>query len=64
MVGIELKGYVASERTGFQVCKAARQHGVLLRPLGDVVVLMPPLSLTVDEARLLTRTVYECIASL
>ncbi|MBL8951697.1 MAG: adenosylmethionine--8-amino-7-oxononanoate transaminase [Myxococcaceae bacterium] len=64
MVGIELKGYVASDRTGFKVCKAARKHGVLLRPLGDVVVLMPPLSLTVEEARLLTRTVYECITSL
>ncbi len=63
MVGIELRGYEPSARTGFQVCKAARKHGVLLRPLGDVVVLMPPLSLTVDEAKLLTRAVHDCIAA-
>jgi adenosylmethionine-8-amino-7-oxononanoate aminotransferase len=31
------------------VCAAALDHGVLLRPLGDVVVLMPPLSITEDE---------------
>ncbi len=64
MVGIELKGYAPADRTGFEVCRAARKHGVLLRPLGDVVVLMPPLSLTVDEARLLTRAVYDCISRL
>ena len=63
MVGIELKGYPPAARTGFQVCKAARKHGVLLRPLGDVVVLMPPLSLTVDEAKLLTRAVHDCIGA-
>jgi adenosylmethionine-8-amino-7-oxononanoate aminotransferase len=34
---------------------------VLLRPLGNVVVLMPPLSLTVDEARLLTDAVRDAI---
>ena len=38
------------------------ERGVLLRPLGNVVVLMPPLSLTVDEAALLTRVVRESIA--
>jgi adenosylmethionine-8-amino-7-oxononanoate aminotransferase len=31
------------------VCAAAVRRGVLLRPLGDVVVLMPPLTTTADE---------------
>lgn len=69
MVGIELvkdratkAGYDFGERTGFQVCLAARRHRVLLRPLGNVVVLMPPLSLTVEEAGLLTSAVYDAIA--
>ncbi|MDP3157177.1 MAG: adenosylmethionine--8-amino-7-oxononanoate transaminase [Archangium sp.] len=68
MIGVELvKNRVTKEefpfaqRAGFQVCLAARKHGVLLRPLGNVVVLMPPLSLTVDEARLLTAALEEAI---
>jgi adenosylmethionine-8-amino-7-oxononanoate aminotransferase len=63
MIGIELKGYPPHARTGVKVCRAAREHGVLLRPLGDVVVLMPPLSLTLDEVELLTRAVRECITA-
>jgi adenosylmethionine---8-amino-7-oxononanoate aminotransferase len=37
------------EQRGMKACLAARQHGALLRPLGDVVVLWPPLSVTPDE---------------
>ena len=37
------------EQRGMRACLAARQHGALLRPLGDVVVIMPPLSITLDE---------------
>jgi adenosylmethionine-8-amino-7-oxononanoate aminotransferase len=60
MVGIELvkdratkAEFSFAERMGFRVCLEARRHGVWLRPLGNVLVLMPPLSLSVDEARLL-----------
>jgi adenosylmethionine-8-amino-7-oxononanoate aminotransferase len=68
MVGIELvqhrrtkEAYPAADRIGHQVCLAARKHGVLLRPLGAVVVLMPPLSLTPDEARYLGDAVHRAI---
>ncbi len=68
MVGIELvrdrgtkEEYSYGERQGQRVCWAARKQGVLLRPLGNVVVLMPPLSTTVEEARMLTRVVREAI---
>ncbi len=51
MVGIELvrnkaekTRYPTARRTGHAVCRVARRHGLLLRPLGDVLVLMPPLS--------------------
>ncbi len=37
------------QRRGFRACLAAREHGVLLRPLGDVIVLMPPLCVTLEE---------------
>ena len=51
MVGIELVRRSRHEDLvpprssvgGMQVCGAARKRGVFLRPLGDVVVLMPPL---------------------
>jgi adenosylmethionine-8-amino-7-oxononanoate aminotransferase len=47
MTGIEVRP--VGERTGFEVCRAARRRGVLIRPLGDVVVLMPPLGIADDE---------------
>ncbi len=37
------------DRIGANVCCAARDKHVFLRPLGDVIVLMPPLSITDDE---------------
>jgi adenosylmethionine-8-amino-7-oxononanoate aminotransferase len=43
MTGIEVRG--GGDRTGFAVCRAARARGVIIRPLGDVVVLMPPLGI-------------------
>ncbi len=51
MVGIELvkdkktkQPYSLVEKKGLQVALAARKHGMLIRPLGNVVVLLPPLS--------------------
>jgi len=35
----------AAARTAHRVCMAARAHGVLVRPLGDLIVLMPPLAM-------------------
>ena len=56
MVGIELMRepdlripYDAAEKVGVQVILEARKQGVLIRPLGNVIVLMPPLSITLDE---------------
>lgn len=56
MVGIELikdkqgrKEYLWQERMGMKVCDRVRRDGVILRPLGNVIVLMPPLSITKAE---------------
>jgi adenosylmethionine-8-amino-7-oxononanoate aminotransferase len=68
MVGIELVSdrrsraeYAYGDRIGHRVCQAVRRRGIVLRPLGNVVVLMPPLSLTPEEARMLTGAVGESI---
>ena len=42
--------FPAAERTGHRVCEAAKKHGLLTRPIGDVLVLMPPYCTT--EAQL------------
>ena len=34
------------QRIGAQICQTIRNHGVILRPLADVIVLMPPLSIS------------------
>ena len=49
MVGIELAPPGPGLRWGRRVSAAAVARGVLLRPLGDVVVVMPPLTITAGE---------------
>ncbi len=49
MVGVELDPPEGAGRWGRRVCAGAVSRGVLLRPLGDVVVVMPPLTTTEDE---------------
>ena len=56
MTGIELRGG-RDERTGFAVCRRARDRGAIIRPLGDVVVLMPPLGIGDDDLAELVGTV-------
>ena len=45
--------YPWEERIGIRVCREARKHGLFLRPLGNVIVIFPPLSISIDELRLL-----------
>jgi adenosylmethionine-8-amino-7-oxononanoate aminotransferase len=59
MTGIEVRS--VGERTGFEVCRAARRRGVIVRPLGDVVVLMPPLGIADGELDELVSVVDESI---
>jgi len=61
MTGIEVRSAGADRRTGFEVCRLARERGVLIRPLGDVVVLMPPLAIGDDDLETLVGTVDVCI---
>ena len=67
MVGIELgkrgpdgtvQPFDFSRQTGKAVCDSLRSEGILIRPLGDIVVLMPPPALPLDRIdELVTKTV-------
>jgi adenosylmethionine-8-amino-7-oxononanoate aminotransferase len=67
MAGIELGGgaldrpFDPALRVGRQVILAARRRGVIVRPLGDVVVINPPLVMSDGEADLLVEAVAESI---
>jgi len=61
MVGIELQGFSFEARIGHQVILEARKRGAILRPLGDVIVLMPPLSINEQELKKLLKITYESI---
>ena len=62
MVGIELTEFPLADRMGHQVTLAARRRGAIVRPLGDVVVLMPPLAIDEAELRRLVEITGAAIA--
>lgn len=62
MTGIELAPPAPDLRWGRRVSAACVDRGVLIRPLGDVIVLMPPLTTTEAEIDRIVTTVAEAIA--
>jgi adenosylmethionine-8-amino-7-oxononanoate transaminase len=69
MAGIELvqdrsrgRAFPPGDRIGLKVCDAALERGVWLRPLGDVIVLMPPLASSSRDIRFLTSVVAKAIS--
>jgi len=62
MGGVELAPPRDGLGWGRKVCAAAVRRGVLLRPLGDVVVLMPPLTITAEEIERIVDTLTGAIA--
>ena len=61
MVGIDLGEHDPALRLGHRVTLEARKRGAIVRPLGDVVVLMPPLSISEAELRALVEITAESI---
>ena len=54
--------FPVSQRVGLQVCLRARDHGLLLRPLGDSLLLVPPLCLDEGELGELVHRTERAIA--
>ena len=61
MTGIELVEHPLPERIGHRVTLEARRRGAIIRPLGDVVVLMPPLSISESDLSRLVEITGEAI---
>jgi adenosylmethionine---8-amino-7-oxononanoate aminotransferase len=68
MVGIELieekaprRNYAPERRIGHKVILEARKRGVMIRPLGDIVILMPPLTVAETELKMLLDAVHQSI---
>jgi adenosylmethionine-8-amino-7-oxononanoate aminotransferase len=68
MTGIELVAdketkapFAPQEKMGIKVILEARERGVIIRPLGDVIVIMPPLSISQAELEELVEVVYQSI---
>ena len=68
MAGIELveeksvlKPYSPRRRMGSRICRSLLNHGIWIRPLGDTLVLMPPLVITEQQIQRLVRTIRKII---
>ncbi|MCD6015106.1 MAG: adenosylmethionine-8-amino-7-oxononanoate aminotransferase apoenzyme [Solirubrobacterales bacterium] len=61
MAGIDLGEHDPSLRLGHRVTIKARERGAIVRPLGDTVVLMPPLAITKADLRRLVVIVAASI---
>jgi adenosylmethionine-8-amino-7-oxononanoate aminotransferase len=68
MAGVELvrdketrEPYALEEKMGWQVAYAAREGGVLIRPLGNVVVIMPPLAIDIKDLRRMLDVIEDAI---
>ncbi len=68
MAGIELTAdkaagtpYPLEAKMGFRVCRAARERGALLRPLGNVLVVLPPLAIESGDLQALLDILWEAL---
>lgn len=55
--------YAWTDRRGARVCDHARAQGVLLRPLGNILVIMPPLAITLEELDRICTAIEQGIAA-
>jgi adenosylmethionine-8-amino-7-oxononanoate aminotransferase len=62
MIGaVEIGPYRLEEKMGIKLCAAMRERGVLTRPIGNVIVLMPPYCVTTAELRQMTNALFESL---
>jgi adenosylmethionine-8-amino-7-oxononanoate aminotransferase len=50
-----------SDKMGWKVCLDVRRKGVFIRPLGNVLVLMPPLAISMDNLKTMLKHIEDSI---
>ena len=58
---VEVGPYPWEAKAGIRVCQRARELGVLTRPVGNVIVIMPPLCVTADELRRICKVLRQAV---
>jgi adenosylmethionine-8-amino-7-oxononanoate aminotransferase len=61
MAGVDLGEHDPGMRLGHRVALEARRRGAIVRPLGNVIVLMPPLAISKADLRRLVEIIVESI---
>jgi adenosylmethionine-8-amino-7-oxononanoate aminotransferase len=71
MAGVELvkdkktrEPYEWAEKVGWRVAYRAREKGVFIRPLGNVIVIMPPLSISEQNLKQLLKVIKDSIVKI
>ncbi|SIO14639.1 adenosylmethionine-8-amino-7-oxononanoate aminotransferase apoenzyme [Singulisphaera sp. GP187] len=71
IAGIELvadkpskTAYPWTEQVGTRVCMRARDFGLLVRPLGDVLVIMPPLTISLEQIDEMLDILIQCVTEI
>ncbi len=68
ILGIELvmdketkKPYPLEKKIGIKIARETRDRGLIIRPIGNIVILVPPLSSTKDEIHRMVEIIYESV---
>jgi len=61
---ISLQNFPAKEMIGAKICAACRPKGLIIRPLGNTLVLMPPLTITNPEISRMVKIVAKSICEI
>jgi adenosylmethionine-8-amino-7-oxononanoate aminotransferase len=71
MAGIELvknketkESFHPKEKIGIRICKEARKQGLIIRPLGDTIVIMPPLTITREQLKNMAGIIKQIVLTL
>jgi adenosylmethionine-8-amino-7-oxononanoate aminotransferase len=69
MVGIDLvknratrEAYTVEDKIGIKVTLDCRKHGLIIRPLGNVIVIMPPLAISTKDLQRIMKILFESVA--
>lgn len=55
------KPYPLKDKIGIKIAAEARDRGLIIRPIGNVVILVPPLSITKDEVHSMVEILYKSV---